>query len=262
MTGFPTAQDLAVGMGSVPARTECSRVLTQHRGRIEAPPAPTPPVLVRRRPPARARESRLAAATGRLQADDESAETSMERSPPLDLAARRRRDPSSGQKYGRAHRGRQAPARHRDLPDPALHRHAARVGRFPPPAPPRRRLGLARRLHQGRQDPRHPAALGHHHEVPADLRRGRAHAGGRHRHTPALLVPVARPTRPAPGDAHPAQEHLAALQDLRPPYRRARAQAARPAARRRDGGARATHDLEPILPIGRACSSRSLGRLS
>src|SRR5258708_5667252 len=51
-----------------------------------APSAPTPPVLVRRPPPARPREPRLAAATGRLQADGEPAEASTERSAPLGLA--------------------------------------------------------------------------------------------------------------------------------------------------------------------------------
>src|SRR5216684_3019527 len=53
-----------------------------------APPAPTPPVPVRRPPPARPREPRLAAATGRLQADGEPAEASTERSAPLGLAVR------------------------------------------------------------------------------------------------------------------------------------------------------------------------------
>src|SRR5882724_6723333 len=45
-----------------------------------APPAPTPPVPVRRPPPARPGETRLAAATGRLQADGEPAEASTDRS--------------------------------------------------------------------------------------------------------------------------------------------------------------------------------------
>src|SRR5216684_7064820 len=53
-----------------------------------APSAPTPPVPVRRPPPARPREPRLAAATGRLQADGEPAEASTERSAPLGLAVR------------------------------------------------------------------------------------------------------------------------------------------------------------------------------
>src|SRR2546426_10944278 len=109
-----------------------------------APLAPAPPIPVRRPPTACPREPRLATATGRLQADDEPAQTSTERSPPLGLAvqgvarleasprhrgschraalaatplspplghalraplhgapARRRRDPSSGQKNGR-----------------------------------------------------------------------------------------------------------------------------------------------------------------
>src|SRR5467141_4542500 len=51
-----------------------------------APSAPTPPVPVRRPPPARPGEPRLAAATGRLQADGEPAEASTERSAPLGLA--------------------------------------------------------------------------------------------------------------------------------------------------------------------------------
>jgi hypothetical protein len=51
-----------------------------------APPAPASPVPGRPPPPPCHRKPRLTAAAGRLQANDESAETSTKRSPPLGLA--------------------------------------------------------------------------------------------------------------------------------------------------------------------------------
>ena len=52
-----------------------------------------------------------------------------------------------------------------------------------------------------------------------------------------------------PGDADPRQEHLAALQDVRSAHWRAGAEAARPPARGRHGGARAAARLEQVRAL-------------
>jgi hypothetical protein len=67
--------------------------------------------------------------------------------------------------------------------------------------------------------------------------------------TPALLVTMGGAARRAPGDAAPRQEHLAPLQDVPSPHRRARAQATRPAAGVAMEVLEQQHDLEQVRAL-------------